>query len=90
MAYNWIEDEAGNVIQTYSGNTTSITGLFFTGMINKVITIGAVDYNDNFTRTPITVSIDIPTLTIDAVYTTGTNAGSIIASMNTDIDSGIV
>jgi len=25
VAYNWIEDEAGNVIQTYTGETTSIT-----------------------------------------------------------------
>jgi hypothetical protein len=90
VAYNWIEDEAGNIIQTYTGDTTSITWLFFTGIINRVITIGAVDYNNNFTRTPITVSIDIPTLTIDAVFTTGANSGSIIASMNTDIDSGIV
>jgi len=64
--------------------------LFFTGIINKIITIGAVDYNDNFTRTPVTISIDIPTLTIDAVYTTGANSGNIIASMNNDIDSGIV
>lgn len=90
VAYNWIEDEAGNVIQTYTGDTTSITWLFFTGIVNKIITIGAVDYNDNFTRTPITISIDIPTLTIDAVYTTWASAGNIIASMNTDIDSGIV
>lgn len=90
VAYNWIEDESGNIIQTYTGDATSITWLFFTGIINQVITIGAVDYNNNFTRTPVTISIDIPTLAIDAVYTTWSNSGSIIASMNTDIDSGIV
>ena len=90
VAYNWIEDSQGNILDTYTGASTSIDGLFFTGIMSEVITIGAMDYNDNFNRTTITVSIDIPTIEIDNAYREGENAGSIVASISNDMDEWFV
>jgi len=90
VAYNWIEDNEGNIIATYTGDVATIDGLFFTGAVSQVITIGAMDYNDNFNRTTISLSIAIPTIEIDSVYREWEDAGSIVATISNDMDEWLV
>jgi len=90
VAYNWIEDENANILQTFTGSSTAISWLFFTGITTQVYTIWAIDYNGNFNRTTISLSIDIPMINIDAVYKEGITTGSVIASISQDMDEWFV
>ena len=68
----------------------SITPLFFTGATQQTFTFRAEDANNNIGKEVVNLTIDVPQITISTVDQIDKNTAEVIATLQHDMDEGLV